>query len=54
MNVFHGGGGLHLEGTNGGTSVFVDVLILTVSALADEPWDFQGFAGGEAAIVSGA
>lgn len=27
--------------TNGGTAVFVDVLTLSVSALAREPWDFR-------------
>lgn len=30
MNVFEGGGGRHLEMTNGGTEVFVAVLTLTV------------------------
>ncbi|MEV7405379.1 hypothetical protein AB0N93_33925 [Streptomyces sp. NPDC091267] len=41
MNVFEGGGGRFLEMTNGGTAVFVDVLMLAVSALAAEPWDFR-------------
>ncbi|MFF8234870.1 hypothetical protein [Streptomyces caelestis] len=41
MNVFEGGDGQYLEMTNGGTAVFVDVLMLAVSALAHEPWDFR-------------
>ncbi|MFE5809685.1 hypothetical protein [Streptomyces sp. NPDC056491] len=41
MNVFRGGGGKYLEMTNGGTAVFVDVLMLAVSALAREPWHFR-------------
>ncbi|OEJ56709.1 hypothetical protein BGM19_00175 [Streptomyces agglomeratus] len=41
MNVFDGGDGQHLEMTNGGTAVFVDVLMLAVSTLAHEPWDFR-------------
>ncbi|WP_086741327.1 hypothetical protein [Streptomyces glaucescens] len=41
MNVFDGGAGRCLEMTNGGTAVFVDVLTLSVSALAHEPWDFR-------------
>lgn len=41
MNVFDGGDGRHLRLTNGGTAVFVDVLMLAVSALAHEPWDFR-------------
>ncbi|MFG2334947.1 hypothetical protein [Streptomyces yangpuensis] len=41
MNVFHGRDGRHLEMTNGGTAVFVDVLVLAVSALARETWDFR-------------
>ncbi|MFJ7775596.1 hypothetical protein [Streptomyces yangpuensis] len=41
MNVFHGHGGRHLEMTNGGTAVFVDVLVFAVSALARETWDFR-------------
>ncbi|MEV6472108.1 hypothetical protein [Streptomyces sp. NPDC051657] len=41
MNVFHGGDGRHLEMSNGGTAVFVDVLMLAVSALAREPWHFR-------------
>ncbi|OEJ22937.1 hypothetical protein AR457_37625 [Streptomyces agglomeratus] len=41
MNVFDGGDGQHLEMANGGTAVFVDVLMLAVSTLAREPWDFR-------------
>ncbi|MFF7033242.1 MULTISPECIES: hypothetical protein [Streptomyces griseus group] len=41
MNSFYGGDGRHLEMTNGGTAVFVDVLVLSVSTLAREPWDFR-------------
>ncbi|WP_405452880.1 hypothetical protein [Streptomyces erythrochromogenes] len=41
MNTFRGGDGRHLEMTNGGTAVFVDVLVLAVSTLAREPWDFR-------------
>ncbi|MEW1626264.1 hypothetical protein AB0387_02365 [Streptomyces sp. NPDC089173] len=41
MNVFEGGGGRHLEMTNGGTQVFGAVLTLAVSALAREPWHFR-------------
>ncbi|MER6393462.1 hypothetical protein ACFXEL_07065 [Streptomyces sp. NPDC059382] len=41
MNVFEGGDGRCLEMTNGGTAVFVDVLMFAVSALAREPWDFR-------------
>ncbi|MFF4188530.1 hypothetical protein ACFYZ9_35560 [Streptomyces sp. NPDC001691] len=41
MNTFRGGEGRCLEMTNGGTAVFVDVLMLAVSALAHEPWDFR-------------
>ncbi|OEJ33502.1 hypothetical protein [Streptomyces subrutilus] len=41
MNVFEGGDGRHLGMTNGGTAVFVDVLMLAVSALAHEPWHFR-------------
>ncbi|MGC0208258.1 hypothetical protein [Streptomyces levis] len=41
MNVFEGGDGHHLEMTNGGTAVFVDVLMLAVSTLAREPWEFR-------------
>ncbi|WP_406189764.1 hypothetical protein OH791_25375 [Streptomyces anulatus] len=41
MNMFHGGHGRYLEMTNGGTAVFVDVLMLAVSALAHDPWDFR-------------
>lgn len=41
MNTFHGGNGRYLEMTNGGTAVFVDVLMLAVSTLAHDPWDFR-------------
>ncbi|MFJ6501407.1 hypothetical protein OG280_40860 (plasmid) [Streptomyces virginiae] len=41
MNVFDGCDGRRLEMTNGGTAVFVDVLMLAVSALAHRPWDFR-------------
>ncbi|MCX5583679.1 hypothetical protein [Streptomyces erythrochromogenes] len=41
MNTFRGTDGRHLEMTNGGTAVFVDVLVLAVSTLAREPWDFR-------------
>ncbi len=41
MNIFDGGDGRHLEMTNGGTAVFVDVLVLAVSTLAREPWHFR-------------
>ncbi|WP_060178363.1 hypothetical protein [Streptomyces sp. IMTB 1903] len=41
MNTFRGGDGRYLEMTNSGTAVFVDVLVLAVSALAREPWDFR-------------
>ncbi|MFG2617547.1 hypothetical protein ACGFXC_07955 [Streptomyces sp. NPDC048507] len=41
MNVFDGGDGRHLEMTNGGTAVFVDVLVLAVCALARRTWDFR-------------
>ncbi|WP_098023869.1 hypothetical protein [Streptomyces sp. st115] len=41
MNSFYGGDGRYLEMTNGGTAVFVDVLMLSVSTLAREPWDFR-------------
>ncbi|MFE1367351.1 hypothetical protein ACFW84_24375 [Streptomyces anulatus] len=41
MNVFRGGDGRYLEMTNGGTAVFVDVLMLAVSDLAHDPWDFR-------------
>ncbi|MEU9179906.1 hypothetical protein AB0C90_24195 [Streptomyces sp. NPDC048550] len=41
MNVFDGGDGKYLEMTNGGTAVFLDVLMLAVSALAHETWDFR-------------
>ncbi|MEV5596257.1 hypothetical protein [Streptomyces sp. NPDC052496] len=39
-NVFRGGGqSLHLS--NGGTVVFIDVLMLAVSDLADDEWDYR-------------
>ncbi|MFJ2595058.1 hypothetical protein [Streptomyces erythrochromogenes] len=41
MNTFRGSDGRQLEMTNGGTAVFVDVLVLAVSTLAREPWDFR-------------
>ncbi|MEU6294219.1 hypothetical protein [Streptomyces erythrochromogenes] len=41
MNTFRGSDGRHLEMTNGGTAVFVDVLVLAVSTLACDPWDFR-------------
>ncbi|MFJ2024206.1 hypothetical protein ACIODW_10425 [Streptomyces sp. NPDC087897] len=41
MNIFPGGDGRCLEMSNGGTAVFVDVLALSVSALAREPWHFR-------------
>ncbi|THA86870.1 hypothetical protein [Streptomyces sp. A0592] len=41
MNTFRGSDGQHLEMTNGGTAVFVDVLVLAVSTLARAPWDFR-------------
>ncbi|WNF27168.1 hypothetical protein RI138_10130 [Streptomyces sp. C11-1] len=41
MNLFGGGDGHHLEMTNGGTAAFVDVLMLAVSTMAREPWDFR-------------
>ncbi|MGP9022938.1 hypothetical protein ACT1U9_31605 [Streptomyces sp. BR1] len=39
-NVF-GGGGKSLDLSNGGTEVFVDVLMLAVSELADDVWDYR-------------
>ncbi|WP_405392982.1 hypothetical protein OG596_37395 [Streptomyces sp. NBC_01102] len=42
-NVF-GGGEQSLCLSNGGTEVFIDVLMLAVSELADDEWDFR-FAG---------
>ncbi|MDQ0790368.1 hypothetical protein [Streptomyces sp. B3I8] len=39
-NTFNGGGD-RLYLSNGGTAVFVDVLILAVSALVEEPWDYR-------------
>lgn len=42
VNVFMGGAdSRHLEMTNGGTAVFVDVLTLAVSTLAHEPWHLR-------------
>ncbi|WEO96029.1 hypothetical protein A6P39_019415 [Streptomyces sp. FXJ1.172] len=39
-NTFYGGGdGLYLS--NGGTAAFVDVLMLAVSDLVEEPWDYR-------------
>ncbi|MFD3514786.1 hypothetical protein [Streptomyces sp. NPDC058657] len=40
MNVF-GGSGQCLELSNGGTEVFIDVLMLAVSELADGEWDYR-------------
>ncbi|MET9658198.1 hypothetical protein [Streptomyces sp. NPDC006510] len=39
-NVF-GGGGRRLYLSNGGTEVFVDVLMLAVSGLADTVWEHR-------------
>ncbi|MFB6713277.1 MULTISPECIES: hypothetical protein [unclassified Streptomyces] len=39
-NVFHGGG-RSLSMSNGGTDVFVDVLMLAVSDLAESSWDHR-------------
>lgn len=39
-NTFHGGG-RELGLSNGGTDVFVDVLTLAVSELAERPWEFR-------------
>ncbi|MGK5638547.1 hypothetical protein ACSNOK_09590 [Streptomyces sp. URMC 126] len=39
-NVFSAGD-LRLYLSNGGTAVFVDVLTLAVSELAENPWDFR-------------
>ncbi|GAA2102576.1 hypothetical protein GCM10009801_76740 [Streptomyces albiaxialis] len=39
-NAF-GAGERRLYLSNGGTDVFVDVLVLAVSALAEEPWDLR-------------
>ncbi|GHH43213.1 hypothetical protein [Streptomyces candidus] len=33
--------GQRLELSNGGTEVFIDVLMLAVSDLADEAWDYR-------------
>ncbi|MFD5933077.1 hypothetical protein [Streptomyces sp. NPDC060333] len=41
MNGFEGGDGRYMEMTNGGTAVFEYVLMLAVSSLAREPWDFR-------------
>ncbi|MEU1468673.1 hypothetical protein ABZ434_10680 [Streptomyces sp. NPDC005761] len=41
MNTFRGADGRYLRMTNGGTAVFVDVLMLAVSSLAHAPWDFR-------------
>ncbi|MEU5086382.1 hypothetical protein [Streptomyces sp. NPDC021356] len=39
-NTFYGDGdGLYLS--NGGTATFMDVLMLAVSALVEEPWDYR-------------
>ncbi|GGK07860.1 hypothetical protein GCM10011583_44690 [Streptomyces camponoticapitis] len=40
-NSFRGGGDARLRMSNGGTAVFVDVLMLAVSDLAEEPWDYR-------------
>lgn len=40
-NVFHGGGGMDLGLSNGGTAVFIDALMPAVSDLVDEPWDYR-------------
>ncbi|WP_326764620.1 hypothetical protein OG978_08555 [Streptomyces sp. NBC_01591] len=39
-NIFHGGG-RSLDLSNGGTDVFVDVLMLAVSDLADSTWEYR-------------
>ncbi|MCM2415163.1 hypothetical protein [Streptomyces sp. RKAG290] len=39
-NVF-GGGGRRLHLSNGGTEVFLDVLLLAVSELAERPWEHR-------------
>ncbi|MFJ6686730.1 hypothetical protein [Streptomyces werraensis] len=39
-NVFRGSG-RHLDLSNGGTEVFIDVLMLAVSDLADAEWDYR-------------
>ncbi|MFF8659681.1 hypothetical protein [Streptomyces huasconensis] len=38
-NVFKGSG-QHLDLSNGGTEVFIDVLMLAVSDLAEAEWDY--------------
>ncbi|WP_432009832.1 hypothetical protein [Streptomyces cucumeris] len=40
-NVFGGSDGRALDLSNGGTEVFVEVLTLAVSALAERPWHFR-------------
>ncbi|MEU7648089.1 hypothetical protein [Streptomyces huasconensis] len=39
-NVFKGSG-QHLDLSNGGTEVFIDVLMLAVSDLAEAEWDYR-------------
>ncbi|MFJ2922188.1 hypothetical protein [Streptomyces sp. NPDC087307] len=39
-NIFHGGG-RDLSMSNGGTAVFVDVLMLAVSDLAESVWEYR-------------
>ncbi|MFE7263146.1 hypothetical protein ACFU9B_14000 [Streptomyces sp. NPDC057592] len=39
-NTFHGGG-RSLSMSNGGTDVFVDVLVLAVSDLAESVWEYR-------------
>ncbi|MGW6271453.1 hypothetical protein [Streptomyces sp. NPDC055060] len=39
-NLFHGGGRT-LGLSNGGTAVFIDVLMLAVSDLARSPWEYR-------------
>jgi hypothetical protein len=39
-NIFNGGDD-ELDLSNGGTAVFVDVLMLATTALAEEPWDYR-------------
>lgn len=41
MKVFRRGDARYLGTTNGDTAVAVDVLMLAVSALTREPWDFR-------------
>ncbi|MFJ9420376.1 hypothetical protein ACIRPT_40445 [Streptomyces sp. NPDC101227] len=40
-NVFGGGGEQSLYLSNGGTQAFIDVLMLAVSDLADDAWDYR-------------